>query len=114
MRFWICCALLPVLVGCGTMLGKKPPVADPGQTGAKAPKTASIPKYRVPGPKHQGPEMNMKYWMVQCGNADLAMTCRKSDRTDRRCAVKRKGRYRWTYGSYCKAAALPCYKRACN
>jgi len=55
----------------------------------------------------------MKHWDIQCSNESIAMLCRKSDRTDRRCAVKRSGRYHWTYGSYCDAS-LPCYRRACH
>jgi len=55
----------------------------------------------------------MKRWKIQCSDASLAMVCRKSDPTDRRCAVRRSNTYRWTYGSYCDAA-LPCYKKACN
>lgn len=51
--------------------------------------------------------------MIQCESENLAMMCLRSDRTDRRCARKRGGKYRWTYGSFC-AHALPCYKRACN
>lgn len=100
-------------MGCGTMLGGKPPVAPASDTRTVKPPVAATPRERIPRDDECGPELDPKKWAVQCSSANLAMMCRKSDRTDRRCARKRGGRYRWTYGSYC-AHALPCYKRACN
>lgn len=57
--------------------------------------------------------MSLGVWKIQCENADIAMMCKRSDPTDRRCASKRGGKYRWTFGSFCDRA-LPCYKRACR
>lgn len=100
------------VAGCGGMGGAKPP---PAATGEKPPPPKPTVKVRprVPSDKDCGPEMSLKVWKVQCADEHLAMMCRKSDPTDRRCARQRGGRYRWTYGSYCHRS-LPCYKRACN
>ena len=84
----------------------------PGTKATAVPRKKATRK-KIPSARERGPELNMKHWHIQCSNSDLAMLCRKSDRTDRRCAVKESGRYRWTYGSYCDFA-LSCYKRACN
>lgn len=67
----------------------------------------------VPPPEHCGQKMSARLWKIQCAKENLAMMCKRSDPTDRRCAYKRGGTYRWTYGSYCDRA-LSCYKRACR
>ena len=76
------------------------------------PKSISRPRKALPGPEDCGAVLSMKTWKIQCSNDDVAMLCRKSDPTDRRCASKRAGKFRWTYGSFCDRH-LPCYKKAC-
>jgi hypothetical protein len=100
-------------MGCAAMGGSAKPA--PARIEAKKPSDKMPPatKKKLPSARELGPELNMKQWMVQCSNSDLAMLCRKSDRTDRRCAVKRPGKFLWTYGKYCRAH-LPCSRKACN
>jgi len=107
------CSWVSVLIGCGATVGSGPQGTE--GSGARKPATTSTSKPRtmLPRADQLGPEMDPKVWKIQCSNADLAMMCRKSDPTDRRCAGKRAGKYRWTYGSYCKRA-LPCSRRACR
>ncbi|MFN2374918.1 MAG: hypothetical protein ABR538_00140 [Candidatus Binatia bacterium] len=111
-HFWLCCLLLPLLVGCGAAVAPEPQGAGSGVDVAK-PAAVSKPRAMVPRANQCGPKLDPKVWKIQCAKADLAMMCRRSDPTDRRCAYKLAGKYRWTYGSYCDRA-LPCYKRACR
>lgn len=100
--------LAACVAGCGA--GDKPKPPSPGTVPPR--QAAPAPKRRLPAAKDLGPAMDAKRWKIQCQDADLAMMCRRSDPTDRRCASRQGGRYRWTYGSFC-ASALPCYRRAC-
>lgn len=109
-RLWLCCGLVSLLIGCSATVQPKRPderVIQP------APRAVAKPGPTVPRADHCGPKLDPKVWKIQCAKADLAMMCRRSDPTDRRCAYKLSGKYRWTYGSYCDRA-LPCYKRACR
>jgi hypothetical protein len=98
-RYWLCCGLLPLLVGCAAMSGSPKPA--PARVEAKKPSDKAPPstKKKLPSAKDWGPELNMKQWMVQCSNSDLAM--------------KRPGKFLWTYGKYCRTH-LPCSRKACN
>jgi hypothetical protein len=113
LRYCLCCGLIGSLIGCGAMTGQPPRGAPPTEARKPAREAPSRPKSNLPGVRQLGPELDMRQWKIQCSDAKLAMLCRKSDRTDRRCAAKRSGKYRWTYGSYCHAW-LPCYKKACR
>ncbi|HXC53018.1 MAG TPA: hypothetical protein VN634_19180 [Candidatus Limnocylindrales bacterium] len=105
----ICLVAALLLAGCTATVAQKP-VRPESSRVEKAPiKPAPV----IPRAEHCGPAMDTKVWKVQCSQGDLAMMCRKSDPTDRRCAYKRSGKYRWTYGSYCHRS-LACYKRACR
>ncbi|HYC53688.1 MAG TPA: hypothetical protein VEL28_01945 [Candidatus Binatia bacterium] len=102
MRWWLCSAVLPLLVGCA---------AEKTATVAEAP--AAKRRQSGPGEDKCGPTLDLRKWKIQCENDTLAMMCRKSDANDRRCACKESGGYRWTYGVYCKRA-LPCGRRGCR
>jgi len=102
-----------LIAACLTLAGCATHRPQPAEAPKPAPKASELPRKKAPARPPSGPELNMAQWHIQCANAELAMLCRKSDRTDRRCAVKQAGRYRWTYGSYCHRA-LPCYRKACN
>lgn len=102
-----------LVAGCGSLFGPKPATAPAPGSVAPSPTAPASARERVPRDNQCGPELDLRKWAVQCDSTNLAMMCRKSDRTDRRCARKKDGRYRWTYGSFC-AHALPCYRKACN
>lgn len=110
---WLACSLALMLAGCAAKATPVSKSADTTRTPKAATKSAAKPGPTVPPAKHCGPVMDPKVWKIQCSNGTIAMMCRKSDPTDRRCACKRSGKYRWTYGVYCDRA-LPCYKRACR
>lgn len=92
---------------------KKPPVPEVVRPAAVQPAAVAPRRERIPRDDQCGPELDLRKWAIQCQSENLAMMCLKKDRTDRRCARIRGGKYRWTYGSFC-AHALACYKRACN
>lgn len=112
-RIGLSCTLALLIIGCGTFLGAKPQAPVVVVPGSVKPPVAATPRERIPRDDECGEELDPRRWEVQCASTNLAMMCRKSDRTDRRCARKKAGKYRWTYGSYC-AHALTCYRRACN
>jgi hypothetical protein len=110
--FQLGCILVLLLAGCSAKVTPKPP--GPEEVRARKPPPApQQPRPLVPRADQLGPVMDTRVWKIQCSNENLAMMCRRSDPTDRRCAGKKSGKYRWTYGSYCKRV-LPCGKRACR
>lgn len=112
-RCWIAGGLLLLLGGCAMTVAPKPPKGEEPRPTAAAPSPRQERRPVVPPADHCGPALDPKVWKIQCEKGGLAMMCRRSDPTDRRCAYMRKGRYRWTYGSYC-AHALGCSRRACR
>jgi len=98
----MCCAGLSLLIGCGAK-----------QAAIETEAPAGKPPQVRPAADKCGPVLDLQKWKIQCENDNLAMMCRTSDPNDRRCACKQSGKYRWTYGVYCKKA-LPCGRRACR
>jgi hypothetical protein len=101
-----------LMAGCGPTVAKTTGGGKPHAVVKPAPEAPAPRKAIIPETRHLGPVLNMNVWKIQCSKGNLAMTCRKADPTDRRCAWKRSGKYRWIYGSYCKRG-LGCYRKAC-